>query len=66
MDLSNLSDLSRISEVVTVGNQESANEHLKKGWVLLSSAATPMRDGGDTWTATTFVLGRLGRDALVE
>ncbi|MEL4893530.1 hypothetical protein PQU63_18760 [Xanthomonas protegens] len=56
--------LTRITEVVAVRKEEDVNARLKEGWRLLSVEQVPMRDGGDTWVETKYVLGFPNQEAL--
>lgn len=56
--------LTRITKVLETASEGTANEHLKAGWRLLSVEQVPMRDGGDTWVSTKYVLGLPDQDPL--
>lgn len=64
MTETNTQMLTRITKVLETNSEGTANEHLKAGWRLLSVEQVPMRDGGDTWVSTKYVLGLPNQDPL--
>ncbi|MGH8037059.1 MAG: hypothetical protein ACREPD_04890 [Stenotrophomonas sp.] len=56
--------LTRMTKVTSQRSDDAVNKLLNEGWRLLSVEQVPMRDGGDAWVETKYVLGYPDQDSL--